>query len=164
MRREDGDVGEIARLIGYQLRRVDMVSMEHLHELMADVGVPPGRATALVYIDLHPGCDQAELGRVLSINRASTMAAINGLVLLGAVERRPGRDRRSNALHLTDEGRLLRAEVMRLSQEHEASVFGSLSDAERAELFRLLLKVRDANSAIVPQVTSTRRAILRRVK
>jgi DNA-binding MarR family transcriptional regulator len=164
MQREDAEVGEIARRIGYQLRRVDMLSMEHLHELMADVGVPPGRATALVYIHLHPGCDQAELGRVLGINRASTMAAVNGLVALGAVERRPGRDRRSNALHLTAQGQALRDEVTRIMAEHETSIFGSLSDAERTDLFRLLLKVRDSHTAIVPQAPSTRRAILRRIK
>jgi DNA-binding MarR family transcriptional regulator len=157
-------VGEISDRIGYQIRRLDILSMERLHDLMAEVGVPPGRATALVYIDLHPGCDQAALGRALGINRASTMAAVNGLVALGAVERRSGRDKRSNALHLTELGRRLCAQVTDITAEHEASIFGSLSDAERAELFRLLLKVRHANSTIAPHATATRRAILRRIK
>jgi DNA-binding MarR family transcriptional regulator len=158
------DIGEIATRLGYQVRRLDVLSMEMLHDLMADVGVPPGRATALVYIDLHPGCDQVELGRVLGINRASTMAAVNGLVALGAVERRPGRDRRSNALHLNAEGQRLRQQVTQITADHETSIFGCLNDAERAELFRLLLKVRRANTAFAPHITATRRAILRRVK
>ena len=164
MQGEDRDIGEIATRLGYQLRRLDVLSMEMLHGLMADVGVPPGRATALVYIDLHPGCDQVELGRVLGINRASTMAAVNRLVALGAVERRPGRDRRSNALHLTAEGQYLRQQVTQITADHEASIFGCLSDTERTELFRLLLKVRQANTAVAPQITASRRAILRRVK
>ncbi len=164
MEREDADVGEIASRIGYQLRRVDMLSMEALHEDMARTGVPPGRATALVFIDRHPGCDQTELGRVLGINRASTMAAVNALVALGAVERRPGRDRRSNALHLTDEGRRLRDEIVELTAHHEAEIFHSLTTAERAELFRLLVKVRSSHGAIAPRATPTRRAMLRRVK
>lgn len=164
MARDNGDIGEVACLIGYQLRRADILSMQQLYEAMAEVGVSPGRATALVYIGLHPGCDQTALGRVLDINRASTMAAVNALVALGAVERRAGRDRRSNALHLTEDGELLRLDVTRLLNEHESSTFGALSDAERAELFRLLVKVRDTNNVIVPQATSTRRAILRRVK
>lgn len=156
-------LGDVAQRIGYQLRRADIMSMERLQEMMADVGVPPGRATSLVYIDLHPGCDQAELGRVLGINRASTTAAVDALVALGAVERRPGRDRRSNALHLTDEGRRLRAEAEQISIEHEAEIFGSLTDDERADLLRLLIKVRTNNRANALHGTATRRAILRRV-
>jgi DNA-binding MarR family transcriptional regulator len=164
MRREADDVGEIASRLGYQLRRVDMLAMEALHEEMAKLGAPPGRATALVFIDLHPGCDQTELSRVLGINRASTMAAVNNLVALGAVERRPGRDRRSNALHLTAAGTRLRDEIVQLTADHDADFVGPLTEQERAELFRLLVKIRDAHSAIAPRATPTRRAILRRVK
>ena len=164
MRDESAVLGDVAQRIGYQLRRADMISMERLQEMMADVGVPPGRATSLFYIDLHPGCDQAALGRVLGINRASTMAAVNALVALRAVERRPGRDRRSNALYLTDEGRRLRAEAVQITVEHEAEIFSSLTEHERAELLRLLVKVRTTNRANALRGTATRRAILRRVR
>ena len=144
MQSEQDDVGALAQRLGYQLHRLDVLAMERLYGVMKEVGVPPGRGTALVYVDLHPGCDQAALGRVLGINRASTMAAVNALVGLGAVERRAGRDRRSNALHLTDEGRRLVAEMMRITADHDAQLFGTLSEPERAELFRLLTKVRAA--------------------
>lgn len=164
MPHEDAEIGEVARHIGYQLRRADMLSMEALHEEMAKLGVRPGRATALIFIDLHPGCDQTELGQVLGINRASTMVAVNGLVALGAVERRPGRDRRSNALHLTDAGQGLRTEIAQLIADHEAEFFDPLTPDERAELYRLLVKVRAAHSANVSRVTPTTQAILRRVK
>lgn len=161
---EDPDLGEIAARIGYQLRRVDMLSMEALYDEMAKLGVPPARATALVFIDRHPGCDQTELGRVLGINRASTMAVVNGLVALGAAERRPGRNRRTNALHLTDYGKRMRDDIVQITADHERAIFGVLTGAERAELFRLLVKVRGANGAVGRRTTPTKRAILRRVK
>ncbi len=52
------------------------------------------------------------------------MAAVNNLVALGAVERRPGRDRRSNALHLTAAGTRLRDEIVQLTADHDADFFG----------------------------------------
>ncbi len=161
---DDAEVGEMAERLGYQLRRADMLAMGALQDELGKCGVPPGRATALVYIDLHPGCDQVTLGSVLGINRASTMAAVNGLVAIGAVERRPGRDRRSNALHLTEAGRRLRREIAQITSEHEDHFFDTLTGAERAELHRLLVKIRAANNARAPYIPPQRQALLRRVK
>lgn len=58
------------------------------------------------------------------------------------------RYKRSNALHLTDEGRRLVAEMMQITADHDVQLFQELSSGERAELFRLVVKVRAANSAI----------------
>jgi DNA-binding MarR family transcriptional regulator len=162
--REEDEVGLLAVRLGYQLRRVDLLSMEWLHDALAEIGLQPARATALIYVERHPGCDQAALGRVLGINRASTMAMVNTLVALNAIARHPGRDRRSNALHLTDDGHRLVAETIQITADHDAHVFETLTDAERAELFRLLVKVRAANSATAPRAATTRRVNLRRVK
>ncbi|WP_044333899.1 MarR family winged helix-turn-helix transcriptional regulator [Sphingomonas hengshuiensis] len=164
MDREDSVVGDLALRVGYQLRRVDLLSMNALTEDVAKLGVPPGRATALVYIQRNPGGDQAALGRALSINPASAMALVNNLVAQGAVERRAGRDRRSNALHLTDAGQRLHDEVVEAIADHDARFFQTLTTAERAELYRLLVKVREANSATAPRTTPMTRAILRRIK
>ncbi|MGK2912165.1 MAG: MarR family winged helix-turn-helix transcriptional regulator [Sphingobium sp.] len=164
MGEDDSDVGEIAQRIGYQLRRVDLLAMDALQDEMSRLGVPPGRGTAVAFLYLHPGCDQTELGRVLGINRASTMATVNALVALGVAERRPGRDRRSNALYLTDAGRRLRDDIVRVTADHDEDFFDALTVDERMELFRLLVKVRDSKSAIAPRTNPTTRAILRRVK
>ncbi len=150
MERDDSRLGEIADRTGYQLRRVDMLSMEALQDEMSKLGVPAGRATALAYIGLHPGCDQTELGNVLAINRASTMAAVNNLVAIGVVERRPGRDRRSNALHLTEAGHRLRAEVVQLTADHEEWFFASSPARSALNSGALLLKLRRAHSTAEP--------------
>lgn len=164
MDREDSVVGDLALRVGYQVRRVDLLSMNALTEDLGRLGVAPGRATALVFIGRNPGCDQAALGRALGINPASAMALVNNLVSLGAVERRAGRDRRSNAIHLTEAGQRLHDEVVETIAEHDTRFFEVLTEAERAELYRLLVKVRQANSANAPRTTATTRAILRRVK
>jgi DNA-binding MarR family transcriptional regulator len=164
MSRDDAKIGEIARQIGYQLRRVDMLAMAELQDEFAKLGVAAGRATAVIFIGLNPGSDQTELGRMLGINRASTMATVNNLVALGAVERRPGRDRRSNALHLTPAGEHISEEITRIANEHDASFFKMLNSDERAELFRILLKIRDFHGVSASEATPKTKAILRRVK
>ena len=162
--RTDADFGVIAERVGYQLRRLDMLAMGALFDSLSQIGVTPGRATSLVFISLHEGCDQNALARALGINRASAMGAVNALVALGAVERRPGRDRRSNALHLTEAGQRLRDEVEQVTADHDAEFFGVLSDEERETLDRILRKARTLNSPAGQRVGSSARAILRRVK
>lgn len=140
--RNDDDFGDISANIGYQLHRLDVLMMADIAETLSRVGLTPARASALMFIRLHDACDQTELGNALGINRASTMATVNQLVSLRVAERRPGRDRRSNALHLTAKGRRLSDEVMQVTAEHDAEFFSVLTDAERKELDRVIRKIR----------------------
>jgi|KBSMisStaDraftv2_1062788.scaffolds.fasta_scaffold01481_5 DNA-binding MarR family transcriptional regulator len=139
------DFGLIGGLLGYQLHRTDLMMMDLLAEALAEFGLTAARATGLVYVALHEGCDQTALGTALGINRASTVALVNALVGLGAIERRPGRDRRSNSLWLTETGGGLKVQSERITSEHDAMVFGVLTDEESETLRRLLRKLRDRN-------------------
>ena len=164
MDRSDVHFGVIAERLGYQLRRLDMLSMNQLFETLSQIGVTPARATTLIFIGLHEGCDQNALARALGINRASAMGAVNALVALGAVERRAGRDRRSHALHLTEAGQRLRQEVEQITADHDAEFFGVLSDDERTTLERIIRKARTFNVPDGRRVDTSTRAILRRIK
>jgi len=146
MRGAAENFGLIGGLLGYQLHRTDLMAMDLLAEALAEFGLTAARATGLVYVALHEGCDQTALGNALGINRASTVALVNALVSLGAIERRAGRDRRSNALWLTETGRGLRLQSERITAEHDAMVFGILTDEEAETLRRLLGKLRARNS------------------
>lgn len=134
--------GVLGERLGLQLHYADIRVMARLAARLAPLKVTPARATAIVYIALHAGCDQTTLGRALGINRASTMKAVDELEILGAIERRPGRDRRTNALHLTAAGETLRAQIEQATLAHDQATFATLTSTERAELSRLLAKVR----------------------
>jgi DNA-binding MarR family transcriptional regulator len=162
--RDDGDFGLIAEQLGYQLRRVDLLSMGILSERLSQLGVTPARATALIFIALHEGCDQAALARAVDINRASAMAVVNDLVALGAVERCAGRDRRSNALHVTDAGKRLRREIEDTVVESETKFFECLSPSEAEAFWSALRKLRSANARRVPLIDPSTKVALRRVK
>lgn len=141
--------GVLGERLGLQLHYADVRSMAALAERLAPLGVTPARATAVVYIALNPACDQITLGRALGVNRASTMKAVDELAELGVLERRPGRDRRTNALHLTAAGEALRLEIEVVTREHDVAMFAPLSPTERDDLGRLLAKLR-LNDDVVP--------------
>jgi DNA-binding MarR family transcriptional regulator len=146
-RRRDQRVSVFEDLLGYQLRRVSVLLMEALAKGTMELGLTPARATALVHIGLDEGCDQTALGRALDINAATTMGVVNALVALGAVERRRGRDRRSNTLHLTERGRELQQAIQDLTAEHDRTFFASLTTQERQVLYALMRKLRRAHAA-----------------
>jgi DNA-binding MarR family transcriptional regulator len=135
------EFGKLSDHLGYLLHRLDAVLMRKAAVAFESLGLTPARATAAVYIGLHEGCDQAALGRALGINRASTMKVVNELVALGLVARREGRNRRTNALHLTKRGQGVRHDIEALSAQIDAANFGALSRQEQVDLRKLLIKL-----------------------
>jgi DNA-binding MarR family transcriptional regulator len=138
------EFGKLSEHLGYLLHRVDAVMMRKAAAAFDSLGLTPARATAAVYIGLHEGCDQAALGRALGINRASTMKVVNELVAVGLVARKEGRNRRTNALHLTKRGQGLVHDIEQMSAQTDAEHFSVLTRQEQAELRRLLTKLHAA--------------------
>ncbi len=137
--------GVLGKRLGLQLHHADVRVMAGLGARLSPLNITPARATAVVYIALHAGCDQTALGRALGINRASTMKAVDELEALGVIERRPGRDRRTNALHLTTAGEALRLRIEQETLAHDEEAFAALSLDERATFSHLLAKLRDGD-------------------
>jgi DNA-binding MarR family transcriptional regulator len=131
-------LGFVGTRLGYILHITDVQHMHIIRDMLSDIGLTPARATALAFIKANANCGQAELGRALEINRASNMELVNSLVALNAVERRSGRDKRSNALYLTDKGEELCAQFLRISIEADAILTADLTPEESGELSRLL--------------------------
>jgi DNA-binding MarR family transcriptional regulator len=107
-------------------------------EVLGSGGAAPG---ALVHLAAYPGESTEALHRVLGISQPATVQVVGRLVDRGLVERRPGRDRRTQALHLTAEGRRVHAELLQRRREALAGLLAPLSEAERERLEPLLEKV-----------------------
>lgn len=133
-------------LLGYQLQRAHLLVTEDARRALLAHGLTPAKLTALLLIRANPGCDQTALGRALSINRSSAMKLVNFLVERDLVERRPGRDLRTNALHLLPGAEDRIAEMVRALSESDTRMSGRLTAAERTQLFGLLRKLGPARS------------------
>jgi len=132
---------DLDQLIGYQLQRSNMLAIDDARRALLPFGVTPAKLTALLLIRANPGCDQTALGRALSINRSSAMKLVNFLAERDLIERRPGRDLRTNALYLLPQAEQRITEMVQALHDSDARLVERLSSGERAQLAALLRKL-----------------------
>lgn len=140
------DGKELAGLLGYQVQMANLHVIEQARSALKEFQISPAKLTALLLIRDNPGCEQSALGRALLINRASAMKLVNVLVGRNLIERRPGRDLRSNALHLTERGRVELEPMALTLRDADNAAAAALSPHERANLLHLLSKLRQAKA------------------
>ena len=131
------------QLVGYALRRAQLLVYEDFAATLG-ASMTPQRFAALVLVGANPGLSQTALGELLQIARSGSMVLVDWLEAEGLIERRPRpEDRRAYGLHLTARGVESLEAWKRAALEHDMRVTATLSDAERAELHRLLRKIAD---------------------
>lgn len=133
---------ELQRLLGFQLLMAELHMGNRAREALAPFGITPAKLAALLIIRDNPGCDQSALGQALWVNRSSAMKLVNALTEQGLVERQPGRDLRTNALHITAGGRDRLEAMVRCLDEADADAAAALSAEEQRQLLALLRKLR----------------------
>lgn len=132
---------DLDSLLGYQLQMANLLAITDARDSLAEYGITPAKLTALMLIRANPGCDQTALGRALMINRSSAMKIVNFLEDKGFIERRPGRNLRTNALHVRPEGESRLTEMLNRLREADARLSERLTAGERDTLFKLLRKL-----------------------
>ncbi|QIY74595.1 MarR family transcriptional regulator [Streptomyces sp. RLB1-33] len=91
--------------------------------------------------DLGPVA-QAELGRSIQLDPKDLVGVLNDLQNAGLVLREPDpRDRRKNAVSITEEGACLLARCERAAREANDALLSPLSAAEREQFMALLIRI-----------------------
>ena len=98
-------------------------------------------AAALVHLDAYPGDSVQALAAVLGVSQPAAVKLADRLAADGLLERRPGRDKRTLALHLTANGRAAAAQVLSDRAAELDRVLAVLDFDERARLTPLLEKL-----------------------
>jgi len=105
-------------------------------------GVTPAIIGAVTLIADHPGISQAELARVIGLERATVGATVARAIAAGLVRRDIATDdARRYVLALTPRGQKMLTALRRRIATHEAHVAGHLTAAERRQLRALLHKL-----------------------
>ncbi len=112
---------------------------------------------ALVVIGYGSGPSNDQLRRILGLSHPGTVRLVDRLVADGLVERREGRDRRAVALHLTEQGRALREDLLKGRLAAIRPLLTNFTDAERAAFDALLHKM----LASIETTQSERRTLCR---
>ncbi|MEO9133273.1 MAG: MarR family transcriptional regulator [Sphingomonas sp.] len=141
---------DLETILGYQVQRAFLTMTDDARRVLEPHGLTPAKLTALLLIRANPACDQTTLGRALSINRSSAMKLVNALVAGGFIERRAGRNLRTNALHLLPHGEAQLDDLIVSLRESDRRMSARLSEAERVALFTLLGKLGPSRTRRVP--------------
>jgi DNA-binding MarR family transcriptional regulator len=136
------DYGVLDDLVGYALRRAQLLIYEDFQQALAPWQITPPRFSALVLIARNPGLKQTDLAQMLGIARSGVVMLADDLQALGYVRRADSpSDRRAYRLELTERGRKSLKEIEAAVLAHDARVSSRLSASEKATLLRLLGKL-----------------------
>ncbi len=141
---EDEGIGAIDDIIGFHIRLAHGATYRHFSETFSEIGLTQKMVSVLWLIDDHPHIAQADIGRRLQMDRATTMAIINRLEARGLLVRGASTlDRRRQTLTLTDEGHLALLEARRCIEEHESWLKSRFNKREAALLIELLRRIHE---------------------
>jgi DNA-binding MarR family transcriptional regulator len=135
--------GFLSGLIGYRLRRAQQaVFRDFAARVAADRhDITPGRVGLLFLVEANPGVTQSRLAQAVQLERSTMVGVLHVLEARGLLERRRGRDRRTNGLWLTRAGTALASRLKQRIAAHERRVAARLSGGERRKLLVLLEKL-----------------------
>lgn len=112
-------------------------------ETLAPWDITPSQSRAIGVLMHHDVIRLSELSDHLRIAPRSTTEVVDALEGRGLIERRPDpHDRRATLVALTDEGNRVGSAIRAARAEEAEAFFGTLSETDRANLARILRKLR----------------------
>jgi DNA-binding MarR family transcriptional regulator len=145
-------VAPLSGLIGYALRRAQLVITADFNRALAGLELRPAQFAVLILIDQNPGTSQSSVCRALGIQKANFVATIAELVNRGLVRRRKSdTDARTYSLGLTPRGRAILDDAAKLQSLHEARVVAQIGTEGRLQLLQLLERVASLPNVIKHQ-------------
>lgn len=133
----------LSAFIGYAMKRALSIVQADFARTLAEYDLRAVSFSALSIIVGEPGLTQTQLADALQIERSNLVTIIDQLAARNLIIRAPvAQDRRRHALMPTTAGKQLAAAAQASIADHERRLFACLTEAERAELQRILRKFR----------------------
>src|SRR6185295_18147151 len=133
------DVGPLANTVGYVLRRAQLAVFDEVIANFAELDLRPAQYSVLALLGHTPGLKQSDVAAALGIQRANFVVLFDGLERRGLARRSSTpNDRRSYALHLTDEGAKVLARAIKLEANMQSRRDAKLGPGGREQLLLLL--------------------------
>lgn len=133
------DYGVLDELVGYAIRRAQILIYEDFLAALAPWDITPQRFSALTVIAANPRLKLTELARILGIARSGAVQLVDQLQAMGYVARQEAAaDKRAYSLTLTAAGKRAHADIVVAVQAHDARISRQLDADERTQLIALL--------------------------
>lgn len=133
-------VNPLDRVIGYKLRRAQLVTFQEFIDFFARVKLRPAEYALIAVLEQRPGLSQTSAAIMLGIKRANFVSLLDSLERRGLAQRRPVHgDRRSRAIHLTDKGRQLAAKAEVIAKTYDDMLVERLGGPKERDRFLAML-------------------------
>jgi DNA-binding MarR family transcriptional regulator len=143
-KKTDLDLGPLPELIGYVLRRAQLVVFQDFFNAFAPFDISPAQFSVLTVIERNPGLTQSQVAAALGIKRTNFVGLLDELERRALAERRQSaRDKRSYALYLTAEGAALMRKLRPVLRAHESRMIARVGEDGRDRLVDLLHEIAD---------------------
>lgn len=127
-----------ANLLGVVGLAVSARIEESASNILKHAGETPA---AVIVIGYGLGPSNEQLRSILGLSHPGCVRLVNRLVADGVVERRNGRDKRTISLHLTEQGKRLREELLQGRLESLRLLLTPLTEGDQKRLAALLHKL-----------------------
>jgi DNA-binding MarR family transcriptional regulator len=142
----DLDLGPLPELIGYVLRRAQLVVFQDFFNTFAPFDISPAQFAVLTVIERNPGLTQSQVAAALGIKRTNFVGLLDELERRALAERRQAaRDKRSYALYLTGEGAALVRKLKPALKAHESRMIAKVGEDGRDRLVALLRDIAEGS-------------------
>lgn len=142
------DLGPLPELIGYVLRRAQLVVFQDFFQSFAPFNISPAQFSVLTVIERNPGLTQSQVAAALGIKRTNFVGLLDELERRALAERRQAaRDKRSYALYLTGDGVALMRKLKPVLKAHETRMIARIGESGRDRLVELLHEIVDSPAA-----------------
>ena len=153
------DLGPLPELIGYVLRRAQLVVFQDFFAAFTPFDIRPAQFSVLTVIERNPGLTQSQVAEALGIKRTNFVGMLDALEARGLTERRQAAgDKRSYALYLTAEGSALMRKIKPVLKAHESRIVACLGDQGRDALLALLREIAEPRNGARPKTGKAARA------
>jgi MarR family transcriptional regulator, organic hydroperoxide resistance regulator len=132
-------VDEVSARVFRAFMTVLRLHRRHMTRVFAECGQHPGQAVCLHVIAMHQPVTQRDLADALHLSRPTVSRMLRGMEKAGLVERRTDSvDQRLTRVSLTSAGEAAEREQRTTAAEVVNGTIGTLPEADRRELARLL--------------------------
>jgi DNA-binding MarR family transcriptional regulator len=135
--------------IWFRVMRLHNRALSVMSHRLRDLGLSIAQFDLLSTLTENEGLSQSEVAARLYVTKGNVSGLVDRLEQSGLVERRAiAGDRRSFALHLTEEGRRLAGAGLKAQADFVAATLGVLPEGDLSELDRVVLAWRDRVRAV----------------
>lgn len=133
---------QLQKEVGYHLKRSYLQVIEHFHVDMTEVNLRPAEYSILSMVSENEQVTAKKLSKALNIAPPNLVSLIDTLEEKRLIRKSVNEnDRRSQILHITNEGKSLLGQAIQTSANSQKRALANLTNDEVNELISLLRKI-----------------------